>query len=96
MPPIQPEQRLHTRHRSRTVVYVLLPGKAPRRCSAGNISAQGTFILTEGMGLAIGARVELIFTINLGIVKKLHRRRAEVIHRGGGGTGFRLEAYQGR
>ena len=38
------ERRLHTRHRARTTVYILLPDGQRRLCKAVNLSATGVFI----------------------------------------------------
>ncbi|RYG30789.1 MAG: PilZ domain-containing protein [Burkholderiales bacterium] len=90
------ERRLHTRHRARTIVYILLPGGGRRLCKAVNLSATGVFIRTSALGLRKGQRVELAFAINLGAVTKLHRRTAVVAHVSGGGTGLMMEAYATR
>lgn len=90
------ERRLHTRHRARTIVYILLPGGHRRLCKAVNLSATGVFIRTSSLGLRKGQRVELAFAINLGSVTKLHRRTAVVAHISGGGTGLMMEAYAAR
>ena len=90
------ERRLHTRHRARTIVYILLPDGQRRLCKAVNLSATGVFIRTSSLGLRKGQRVELAFAINLGSVTKLHRRTAVVAHVSGGGTGLLMEAYASR
>ncbi|MET0292971.1 MAG: PilZ domain-containing protein, partial [Steroidobacteraceae bacterium] len=90
------ERRLHTRHRARTIVYILLAGGHRRLCKAVNLSATGVFIRTSALGLRKGQRVELAFAINLGSVTKLHRRTAVVAHVSGGGTGLMMEAYAAR
>lgn len=90
------ERRLHTRHRARTVVYILLPGGRRRVCSAINLSATGVFLRTSGLGLRKGQRVDLAFAINLGTVTKLHRRTAIVAHVSGGGTGLMMESHATR
>lgn len=87
------ERRLHTRHRARTIVYIILPGGRRQICKAVNLSATGVFIRTSGLGLRKGQKVELAFAINLGSVTKLHRRTAVVAHVSGGGTGLMMEAY---
>ncbi len=89
------ERRLTTRHRARTTVYVLLPGRKRRLCRARNLSASGVFIETADMGLKKGQTVELAFAINLGIVTKLHRRTAVVAHISRGGTGLMMEGHGG-
>ena len=86
------ERRLHTRHRARTTVYILLPG-ARRLCRAINLSANGVFIRTSALGLRKGQQVELAFAIDLGTITKLHRRTAIVAHISGGGTGLMMDAY---
>ena len=48
------ERRLHTRHRARTTVYILLPDGQRRLCKAVNLSATGVFIRTAGLGLRKG------------------------------------------
>jgi hypothetical protein len=90
------ERRLHTRHRARTTVYILLPGGKRRLCRAVNLSATGVFIRTAGLGLRKGQQVELAFAIDLGAVTKLHRRTAVVAHISGGGTGLMMDAYATR
>jgi hypothetical protein len=90
------ERRLHTRHRARTSVYLVLPGRRGKLCRAKNLSANGVFIETRNLGLAKGTLVELAFAINLGTVTKIHRRTAVVAHVSQGGTGLRMESYAGR
>ena len=87
------ERRLHTRHRARTTVYILLPGGMRRLCKAVNLSATGVFVRTAGLGLRKGQQVNLAFAIDLGSVTKLHRRTAIVAHVSGGGTGLMMDAY---
>ena len=87
------ERRLHTRHRARTTVYVVLPGRKSRICKAKNLSANGVFVETESLGLRKGQQVNLAFAIDLGAVTKLHRRTAIVAHVSGGGTGLMMDAY---
>jgi hypothetical protein len=87
------ERRLHTRHRARTAVYLLLPGGKRRLCKAVNLSATGVFLRTSGLGLRKGQQVSLAFAIDLGAVTKLHRRTAIVAHVSGGGTGLMMDAY---
>ncbi len=89
------ERRLHTRHRAKTVVYILVPGQRGRLCRAQNLSASGVFVETVDMGLRKGATVELAFAINLGVVTKIHRRKAIVAHVTRGGTGLMLETLTG-
>ena len=86
------ERRLHTRHRARTVVYILLPS-GRRVCNAVNLSATGVFLRTSGLGLRKGQRVDLAFAINLGTVTKVHRRTAIVAHVSGGGTGLLMDSH---
>ncbi len=86
------ERRLHTRHRARTVVYILLPN-GRRVCKAVNLSATGVFLRTSGLGLRKGQRVDLAFAINLGTITKVHRRTAIVAHVSGGGTGLLMESH---
>jgi len=38
------ERRLHTRHRARTTVYVVMSGRKSRICKAKNLSANGVFV----------------------------------------------------
>jgi hypothetical protein len=90
------ERRLHTRHRARTVVYIILPGRRRQICKAVNLSATGVFIRTSGLGLRKGQKVELAFAIDLGQITKLHRRSALVAHVSGGGTGLVMESYAAR
>jgi hypothetical protein len=87
------ERRLHTRHRARTTVYILLPDGERRLCKAVNLSATGVFIRTAGLGLRKGQQVSLAFAIDLGAVTKLHRRTAVVAHVSGGGTGLMMDAF---
>jgi hypothetical protein len=51
------ERRLHTRHRARTTVYVVMSGKKSRICKAKNLSANGVFVETENRRTAIVAHV---------------------------------------
>jgi len=87
------ERRMHTRHRARTTVYLIVPGKRGRVCRARNLSANGVFVETENLNLPKGTVLELAFAINLGSVTKIHRRKAVVAHVSGGGTGLRMESY---
>jgi hypothetical protein len=87
------ERRLTTRHRARTVVYLLLPGNKRRLCRAKNLSASGVFVETNDMGLRRGQTVQLAFAINLGVVTKIHRRTAVVAHISRGGTGLMMEGH---
>ena len=87
------ERRLTTRHRARTAVYVLLPGRRRRLCRARNLSATGVFVETGDMGLRQGQTVELAFAITLGQVTKIHRRTAVVAHVSRGGTGLMMESH---
>lgn len=89
------ERRLTTRHRARTAVYLLLPGQQRRLCRAQNLSASGVFVETGNLGLRTGQTVQLAFAINLGVVTKLHRRRAVVAHVSRGGTGLLMEGQGG-
>jgi hypothetical protein len=90
------ERRLHTRHRARTLVYIIMPDGRRSLCKAVNLSATGVFIRTSGMGLRKGQKVQLAFAINLGVITKLHRRTALVAHVSGGGTGLMMDAYASR
>jgi PilZ domain len=87
------ERRLTTRHRARTTVYVLLPGRHHRLCRARNLSATGVFVETGDMGLRKGQTVDLAFAISLGTVTKLHRRTAVVAHVSRGGTGLMMQNH---
>lgn len=87
------ERRLHTRHRARTTVYILLPTGRRRICRAVNLSATGVFIETSDLGLRKGQQVALAFAIDLGAVTKLHRRTAIVAHVSRGGTGLMMDSY---
>lgn len=89
------ERRLTTRHRARTTVYVLLPGRRRRICRAQNLSASGVFVETVDLGLRRGQTVELAFAISLGTVVKIHRRSAVVAHISRGGTGLLMEGQGG-
>lgn len=89
------ERRLTTRHRARTTVYVLLPGRVRRLCRARNLSASGVFVETGDLGLRRGQVVELAFAISLGAVTKIHRRTAVVAHISRGGTGLMMEGQSG-
>ena len=90
------ERRLHTRHRARTTVYVVMSGRKSRICKAKNLSANGVFVETENLGLRKGQQVHLAFAINLGLVTKIHRRTAIVAHVTRGGTGLMMEQFAGR
>lgn len=90
------ERRLHTRHRAKATVYVIAPGRRGSVCRARNLSANGVFVETPGLGLEKGSLVELAFAINLGAVTKIHRRQAVVAHVSEGGTGLRMECHAAR
>src|SRR5271156_98425 len=90
------ERRLHTRHRARTTVYVIMSGRKSRICKAKNLSANGVFVETENLGLRKGQQVQLAFAINLGLITKIHRRTAIVAHVTRGGTGLMMEQFAGR
>ncbi|HLG52760.1 MAG TPA: PilZ domain-containing protein [Steroidobacteraceae bacterium] len=90
------ERRLHTRHRARATVYLIVPGRRGALCVAHNLSANGVFIETRNLGLRKGSIVELAFAINLGAVTKIHRRQAIVAHVTHGGTGLKMESYAAR
>ena len=90
------ERRLHTRHRARTTVYVIMSGRKSRICKAKNLSANGVFVETENLGLRKGQQVQLAFAINLGLITKIHRRTAIVAHVTRGGTGLMMEQFGGR
>jgi hypothetical protein len=92
---IRMERRLHTRHRARTTVYVVMSGRKSRICKAKNLSANGVFVETENLGLRKGQQVQLAFAINLGLVTKIHRRTAIVAHVTRGGTGLMMEQFAG-
>jgi hypothetical protein len=90
------ERRIHTRHRARTTVYILLGPGRRRLCRAINLSANGVFVHTTALGLRKGQQVELAFAIDLGAITKIHRRTAIVAHVSGGGTGLMMDAYAAR
>src|SRR5688572_14887131 len=90
------ERRLHSRHRARATVYVVVPGRRGSLCKAHNLSANGVFVETRNLGLAKGSIVELAFAINLGPITKIHRRKAIVAHVSRGGTGLKMECYAAR
>jgi len=90
------ERRLHTRHRARATVYLIVPGRRGALCRAHNLSANGVFVETRNLGLTKGSIVELAFAINLGAVTKIHRRQAIVAHVSQGGTGLKMESYAAR
>jgi hypothetical protein len=90
------ERRLHTRHRARTTVFLVVPGGRKKICRAANLSATGVFVETTNLGLRKGQQVELAFAISLGPVTKLHRRTAVVAHVSRGGTGLMMDAYNSR
>jgi hypothetical protein len=90
------ERRLHTRHRARTTVYIMVPDGRKKICRAANLSATGVFVETTNLGLRKGQQVELAFAISLGAVTKLHRRAAVVAHVSRGGTGLMMDAYTAR
>jgi hypothetical protein len=88
------ERRLHSRHRARATVYIVVPGRRGTLCKAHNLSANGVFVETRN--LAKGSIVELAFAINLGAITKIHRRKAVVAHVSRGGTGLKMECYAAR
>jgi hypothetical protein len=73
------ERRLHSRHRAKATVYLVVPGRRGSLCRAHNLSANGVFVETRNLGLAKGSIVELAFA-NLGTITKIHRRKAIVAH----------------
>ena len=87
------ERRLHSRHRARATVYIVVPGRRGALCKAHNLSANGVFVETRNLGLVKGSIVELAFAINLGAITKIHRRKAIVAHVSRGGTGLKMECY---
>ena len=89
------ERRLTTRHRARTTVYVLLPGRHRRICRAKNLSASRVFVETGDLGLRRGQTVDLAFVISLGTITKIHSRTAVVAHISRGGTGLMMEGQGG-
>jgi hypothetical protein len=90
------ERRLHSRHRAKATVYLVVPGRRGSLCKAHNLSANGVFVETRNLGLAKGSIVELAFAINLGTITKIHRRKAIVAHVSRGGTGLKMECYAAR
>jgi hypothetical protein len=92
----QLERRLHTRHRARTTVYIMIPDGRKKICRAVNLSATGVFVETTNLGLRKGQQVDLAFAISLGAITKLHRRTAVVAHVSRGGTGLMMDAYNSR
>src|SRR5258706_13118513 len=86
------ERRLHTRHRARTTVYIMMPAGKRRLCRAINLSANGVFIRTASLGLRKGQQVELAFAIDLGGVPKVDRRTPVVPPISRGGTGLLMGA----
>jgi hypothetical protein len=90
------ERRLHSRHRARATVYLMVPGRRGTLCKAHNLSANGVFVETRNLGLTKGSIVELAFAINLGAITKIHRRKAIVAHVSRGGTGLKMECYAAR
>jgi len=90
------ERRCHVRHRANTDVRIKTSSGKSKLCKAVNLSAEGVAIETSDMGLSTGEVVELTFIINLGLVSKLHRRKARVVHIRNGVTGFFMERYAGK
>jgi len=93
--PINPtEGRLHARHKAKTLIFLKPEGATHAIMKrAANLSANGVGVLTEDMGLKKGQKVELSFSINLGIVTKIHRRTAKVAHVTAGVTGFMMDRF---
>jgi hypothetical protein len=89
------ERRTHVRHIAKTRVQVISETNVRKMCTCENLSATGVLINTEGMALRRGSMVTLTFTINLGVVNKIHRRTAKVIHVTKGRTGFAMESFTG-
>jgi PilZ domain len=87
---VRTDRRLFKRFRSTTRVLITTSNKR-KYCQCMNLSAQGVCVKTEDMNLTIGQVVDITFIINLGDVKKLHKRQATVKHVSNGTTGFRME-----
>jgi hypothetical protein len=86
------EKRFSRRHKARTEVRIRTGGKS-KLCKAVNLSSEGVAIQTTDMSLKKGESVELTFIINLGIVSKMHRRKARVIYVKNGVTGFSMLSF---
>ncbi len=84
------DRRITARHRSRTTVYVALPGTKPWRCKSINISARGVYLETESLYLPRGLIVQLVFTVRNGDVVHLYRRTAVVTHSSDQGAGLKM------
>jgi PilZ domain len=90
------ERRRYPRHPGLTSVHVRLPEGTTRLCRARNLSANGAFIDTAGLGLKPGTEVEVAFAVREGNLTRLHRRMAVVTHVSRGGTGLRMQHQSSR
>jgi len=89
------ERRLTTRHRARTTVYVLLPGRHRRLCRAQNLSATGVFVETGDLGLRRGQTWNWPSPSVSAPSPRSTERTAVVAHISRGGTGLRMEGHGG-
>lgn len=87
---IDMDRREHPRHRTKTTVYLAMPGRKGRACWVRNLSANGVFIETGDLDLQHGQEVALTFTIQMGSVTRIHRRTAVVARVCNNGSGFRM------
>jgi hypothetical protein len=85
------ERRLLERNKVSTTVYLALPGRAPTRCRARNLSAMGVFLEIKALGLPAGTVVSLVFAVDLGDTVRLHRRKAVVAHVTERGAGLMMQ-----
>ena len=91
------ERRLLERNKVATTVYLSVPGQAPIRCRARNLSAMGVFLEIKSLGLPTGTVVNLVFAVDLGTMIKLHRRKGVVAHVSERGAGLMMQGRsQGR
>lgn len=90
---MNPERRLMKRFRTETQVLVRSYDGKRKFCKATNLSGNGVCIKTNNMNLSVGQTVDITFVINLGDLKKLHKREAVVKHVTNGMTGFRMEIF---
>lgn len=87
------ERRLHTRHLTKSMVFIKTTERRVQ-CKAVNLSASGVAVKTNNLGLKVGLIVDLTFVIDLGQIKKLHRRTAAVRYVKNGITGFHMAPYR--
>ncbi len=92
--PSEADRRLLPRNPVSTVVYVGGRGRPPIRANARNLSSLGVFLEPEegeSLDLREGRVVTLTFTVELGNLVRLHRKKAVVAHVSERGAGLMMQ-----